>query len=73
MKYEKSENSQWTFFFSLNPHTPLFGFGTRKTTEECVYALPPSHLPWKKKKDLCLAVIVHQKGMVFLLALARPL
>lgn len=52
MKYEKSENSQWTFFFFfLNPHAPLFGFGTRKTTGVCLHSptLPP---PLEKKKEL---------------------
>lgn len=51
MRSQKTVNGLFFFFF-LNPHAPLFGFGTHKTTEECVYALPPSHLPWKKKKGL---------------------
>lgn len=47
---EAKMKREWNMRSQKSVSGLCFGFGRCKTMDECVYALWPSHLPWKKKK-----------------------
>lgn len=47
---EAKMKREWNMRSQKSVSGLCFGFGRCKTMDECVFALWPSHLPWKKKK-----------------------